>query len=389
MVYTYKVLEETVKAVKEETVLKGVPVRNKNKSEYLKQANACYDRYLISNEKEIGKMGRVVAKLDDRIEELEKKLRSKKGKNGEEIREERDELVKKRDELKKKLTKAKESIKYANEFLTKEKRKSLEKVFEKADVEGDEKILQYKGSYRKAIGENDSVMLMLVFICVYLEKTSEEKIKEKKEYVEEVLAVLNNLAVPLESIKIAVGQGLVLNPDYKSRPTLAYGPVLGGGRFNKNFGDDRFGKNKKWNHYHTGIDEFPPEGKTDAVLIAPVSGLVLSVKNSSEGNSGKYIVLLGTDGYVYFLCHNANNSVSVGDHVDAGQKIGIMGNTGVRDKSVHLHFGIYRSWPEKKYKHRTHSQKNELNSEKYIINPENVLPKVYESTSPQEIKYLK
>lgn len=387
----FKVLGQVAKT--ERSILEGqVPVLNEKvtRSEYLIRANTYYSNYLISTEKEMEAMGKTLEKIDGRISKLEKELKRKKGKKAKKIQGEIDELTKGKDELNRKLIVAKESLKYMNNFLTEEKKNALEKTFTRAVQENDESVLQYMGHYRKAIGENDPVMLTLIFMCIYLEKTEDKKIEEKGKYIEGVLSVLSNLVIPLESVRIAVEEELILNPESGSRPTLAYGPVLGGGNVHQNFGANRTDQKDKWDHYHTGIDEYPPEGsKGKTTLIAPVSGLVLSVKEDSGGKSGKYVTILGTDGFVYFLCHNEKNSVKVGEHVDAGQKIGIMGNTGVKNKKVHLHFGIFRQWPDKKYRTQYTSQKNELISEKYIVNPEKVLPQVYEEITPQETAYLK
>jgi murein DD-endopeptidase MepM/ murein hydrolase activator NlpD len=46
-------------------------------------------------------------------------------------------------------------------------------------------------------------------------------------------------------------------------------------------------------------------------------------------------------GVVSLYAHLASYDVKVGDQVKAGQRLGEVGRTGVRDSGAHLHFGLF------------------------------------------------
>ena len=105
---------------------------------------------------------------------------------------------------------------------------------------------------------------------------------------------------------------------------------------------------------HTGLEEFAvdfrmPEG---TAVHAARGGLVARTEASHdigcwEDHCGKYanfIVILhddGTTGEYYHLQQNGA-LVSPGERVEAGQKIGLSGNTG-HTTMPHLHFAVYRA----------------------------------------------
>lgn len=99
---------------------------------------------------------------------------------------------------------------------------------------------------------------------------------------------------------------------------------------------------------HRGIDI----GNVDidgADVCAVRDGIVISVNNSCEHNYGKegscgcgdgfgnYVIISHDGTYSTIYAHMAHTTVSVGDYVQQGQKIGIVGSTGW-STGPHLHF---------------------------------------------------
>ena len=85
---------------------------------------------------------------------------------------------------------------------------------------------------------------------------------------------------------------------------------------------------------HKGVDLAGPEG---TAIVASRAGTVISAKYS---NSGGYMVTIDHgDGFKSVYMHMTHYTVSKGQYVAQGQKIGEMGDTGITS-GVHLHFGI-------------------------------------------------
>lgn len=83
---------------------------------------------------------------------------------------------------------------------------------------------------------------------------------------------------------------------------------------------------------HTGIDICAPGGTP---IKASASGKV--IYSGKKGAYGNYILLDVGNGVVVRYAHNSKNLVSVGDYVDAGQKIAEVGQTG-NAYGNHCHF---------------------------------------------------
>lgn len=93
-------------------------------------------------------------------------------------------------------------------------------------------------------------------------------------------------------------------------------------------------------NYHTGMDFVAPEG-TD--ILSSCSGEVIRVGHN-EGSLGNFVILKhNIDGKTIYTAygHMFNDSiiVEVGQHVDAKQKIGVIGSTG-KSTGTHLHFTV-------------------------------------------------
>ena len=93
-------------------------------------------------------------------------------------------------------------------------------------------------------------------------------------------------------------------------------------------------------NYHTGMDLVAPEG-TD--ILSSCGGEVTRVGHN-EGSLGNFVIIKhNIDKKIIYTAygHMYNDSiiVEVGDHVDAKQKIGVIGSTG-RSTGTHLHFTV-------------------------------------------------
>lgn len=104
----------------------------------------------------------------------------------------------------------------------------------------------------------------------------------------------------------------------------------------------------RWGKFHKGIDI---AGPSDYSILAADSGKVTYA--GWINGYGKTIKLDHNNGYITQYAHLNSINVNVGDVVNAGDKIGVMGTTG-RSTGIHLDFEVY------------------LNGE--LLNPLDVLP---------------
>ena len=98
-------------------------------------------------------------------------------------------------------------------------------------------------------------------------------------------------------------------------------------------------------HYyrmHTGVDL---GGRYGNPIVATRAGEVILVRNPYQGRNtggsgyGNYIVIDHGDGYASLYAHLKETLVSVGQQVNAGEKIALCGSTGT-STGPHLHFEI-------------------------------------------------
>jgi murein DD-endopeptidase MepM/ murein hydrolase activator NlpD len=104
------------------------------------------------------------------------------------------------------------------------------------------------------------------------------------------------------------------------------------------FGGDgsRFGA-PRGNHTHQGQDVAAAEGQT----LVSVSNGTVYWRAYQAAAAGNYVVIRGSDGYDYAYMHLREGSlVDRGEHVDAGDPIGHVGQTGDA-QGPHLHFEVW------------------------------------------------
>lgn len=112
------------------------------------------------------------------------------------------------------------------------------------------------------------------------------------------------------------------------------------------------GKKVSYGHRHHDYPATDVFG-CGAGVVAPIGGTITQTRtfdpwnpkvNDPATRGGKYVSMLGDDGVRYYFAHLAEVDVQVGDVVDGGAQLGIMGQTGdARNSACHTHVGI--SWP--------------------------------------------
>lgn len=103
------------------------------------------------------------------------------------------------------------------------------------------------------------------------------------------------------------------------------------------FGVERDGGRRS----HDGIDIFARRGTP---VVAVRSGRITRVQTTARG--GKQVWLRDVMEHNFYYAHLDSQMVREGDHVQPGDTLGLVGNTGnARTTPPHLHFGIYQRGP--------------------------------------------
>ena len=97
-----------------------------------------------------------------------------------------------------------------------------------------------------------------------------------------------------------------------------------------------------------------------AHVLAPTSGIVIDVETKDNWDAkldlpgtrgGLTVTIHGDDRVRYYFAHLGRVKVTVGQRVEPGQWIGVMGSSGnARVTRCHTHFGISRICPQSEYK---------------------------------------
>jgi len=135
--------------------------------------------------------------------------------------------------------------------------------------------------------------------------------------------------------KLEVLEELLVQRELDEQVTLSGKPVKQGW-ISSGFGrrTDPFTGKKK---YHRGIDF---AGKAGSEVLAVAAGVVIASERQS--GYGNVVEIRHADGYVTHYAHNRENLVKVGDWVEKGETIAILGSTG-RSSGPHVHFEVRRN----------------------------------------------
>lgn len=92
-------------------------------------------------------------------------------------------------------------------------------------------------------------------------------------------------------------------------------------------------------HGYNGVDLASPGGAHIPVLAAAAGSVIVSKSAGWNGGYGSYIVIKHSNGTQTLYAHLSSNYAAVGDWVEQGAQIGLMGNTG-KSTGTHLHFEV-------------------------------------------------
>jgi murein DD-endopeptidase MepM/ murein hydrolase activator NlpD len=104
---------------------------------------------------------------------------------------------------------------------------------------------------------------------------------------------------------------------------------------NSRFGNRRSYNGGPFNNFHSGVDFCGGEG---VKIFAPAAGTVIFAGEKTV--RGNMTVIDHGWGVYSGIFHQSKIEVNVGDHVDAGQEIGLVGGTG-RVTGAHLHWEVW------------------------------------------------
>jgi peptidase M23-like protein len=90
-----------------------------------------------------------------------------------------------------------------------------------------------------------------------------------------------------------------------------------------------------WGEYHRGLDYLVPTGTP---VSAPAAGTVLSA--GPLALTGETVIVDHGQGVVSVFYHLASTPVHYGEAIEAGQSLGVTGETGIA-AVPHLHWGVY------------------------------------------------
>lgn len=127
--------------------------------------------------------------------------------------------------------------------------------------------------------------------------------------------------------------------------------------YRNNFLEGRDGQPEPYNHWfskyrgiirraHDGIDIYARKGQP---ILAPVSGTIIDPATRWEpwrpDRYGRTVAIISDEptsvGYAVLMAHMDTISVKPGSHVERGQKVGTVGNTGNADGGpTHIHFEL-------------------------------------------------
>ena len=143
---------------------------------------------------------------------------------------------------------------------------------------------------------------------------------------------------PAELAQIAAARAILTDAAGWRQPM--HWPLTG--RISTLFGSQRIYKDGAAGAYHSGIDIARPTG---TVVVAPADGVVILAADHAFTLEGNLLMIDHGMGLNSAFLHLSRIDVRVGDHVQQGQPIGLVGMSG-RATGPHLHWGL--RWHEAK-----------------------------------------
>ncbi len=103
--------------------------------------------------------------------------------------------------------------------------------------------------------------------------------------------------------------------------------------------DHHYNITNQYQTYHPAIDIVT---SSDLHVYSAYSGEVIT--DSYKFDNGNYLVIKQDNGYYVLYAHLSQKLIHVGQKVNKGQIIGVMGSTGTAT-GVHLHFSVWEGYP--------------------------------------------
>lgn len=97
----------------------------------------------------------------------------------------------------------------------------------------------------------------------------------------------------------------------------------------------------RWGRLHKGIDIARTNRSTKPTIVAAESGTIEKAGNTGNGY-GNMVIINHGNGLKTLYAHLSSFDVKVGQKVERGNKIGVMGSTG-NSTGIHLHFEVHEN----------------------------------------------
>src|SRR3989338_5695060 len=194
--------------------------------------------------------------------------------------------------------------------------------------------------------EADTLHIQLTERDEYLESTKDNKayllaktqaeVDKYDNLVDDLQKQRDEIESEIEELEAGKLDGLNL----KDMPTFQKGLLaypLKKFTVSQGYGKTKFSRKAYKSGKHNGIDFAAPTGTP---IYTPLGGKVVSVGNNGRYAYGKWVAIDHGNGLITLYGHMSSQSVSKGEKVDAGEKIGAVGNTGY-STGPHVHFSVF------------------------------------------------
>src|SRR3990167_574069 len=194
--------------------------------------------------------------------------------------------------------------------------------------------------------EADTLHIQLTERDEYLESTKDNKayllaktqaeVDQYDNLVDDLQKQRDEIESEIEELEAGKLDGLNLKdmPSFQ-KSLLAY--PLKKFTVSQGYGKTKFSKSAYKSGKHNGIDFAAPTGTS---IYAPLGGKVVGVGNNGRYAYGKWVAIDHGNGLITLYGHMSSQSVSKGEKVDEGEKIGAVGNTGY-STGPHVHFSVF------------------------------------------------